>query len=119
MTRGTHIDKTKLKVQVVEVGYTSDLSYQDKYVQKQEQHQRLLEALQRQGWTTQLHVIVLGVAATAFTTTTTALTSLGISPDRVKKCTKKLLEQTVASSAGIIRYRRHLEHQSFARTGVG
>jgi hypothetical protein len=106
------------KVHIVEVGYTVDTRYEEKYQRKSLQHAALVAKLRNNGWDVRQHVILLGSGGAVFRTAVNSLQNLGIRGDDLDKCISKLLVHTANAAQSIVTARRRLEG-GVLRTGVG
>ena len=81
---------TAKRIDVVEIGYTSEGRYRDKLEEKQHQHDELVDLLVMAGHKVKTHVIVLGSAGGLFKSTTQALLDLGVQCTRCDKLLRRL-----------------------------
>jgi ribonuclease HI len=113
------LDKSRCTVHVAEIGYTSDLRYEEKYRDKLEQHSALLERLQAAGWPTVHHVLILGSCGTVYNTTVTSLQRMGITGTHLDRCISKLSTHTATAVQSIVVARRRLERGGGDPRGIG
>jgi ribonuclease HI len=98
-------------VHLVEVGYCGDLNHARKREEKQEQHTRLIAALQARGWAVKLHVITLGHSGTLPKYLHKTLMDLGATSTAAKACAAKLHIHAVQKAKDMIAVRRMMERQ--------
>ena len=109
--------KRRHRIQIVEVGYTSDTRWKEKLAEKQVQHERLRAQLADAGWDVdpEEHVILLGTAGTVYRQSLRALEAVGLQRNDAKALLRKLHIMAITTLRDIVATRRRLER----RTGVG
>ena len=104
-------DKGKYVVHILEVGYGSDVSLEDKERTKLEQHTQLIAALQEEGWKTEYTAIPLGTTGGIPNSTVKALTEkLHLSNSQADTTFRRLHDLAVRSAHALVRKRRQLEY---------
>ena len=115
-------NKEQYTVQVVEVGYCSDLNWRNKMQEKMAQHQKLLQELKAAGWKVdeQPQVIVLGALGAVYLSGQEALVRLGLTKAQASKLLAELSAMAVEAAYEITLMRRRLESGCPSmRVGVG
>lgn len=115
-------NKEQYTVQVVEVGYCSDLNWRSKMQEKMAQHQKLLQELKAAGWKVdeQPQVIVLGALGAVYLSGREALVRLGLTKAQASKLLAELSVMAVEAAYEITLMRRRLEGGCpTTRVGVG
>ena len=85
---------------------------------KQQQHQRLTEALTAAGWRVEVSILLFGVGGTCYRHVLQELQKLGLDKKTTELLLRRLHEHGVASLHAVVTRRRALE-RSRGRTGVG
>ena len=85
------VDKEGFVIYIIEVGYTRDYRFEEKYSVKREQHSVLREKLLERGWKVP-HVppLVFGSCGTQYITTVNAFKDIYIKGERKDKTLRKL-----------------------------
>jgi hypothetical protein len=102
-------NKVDHRIHLIEVGYGPDTRWRDTLTMKQQQHQRLRDALAAAGWTVTEHIFVLGSQGTVYNNTLKELKSLGLETAMATQVMRKLHIHAVLSLWSIVKTRRHLE----------
>ena len=100
---------TAKRIDVVEIGYTSEGRYRDKLEENQHQHDELVALLVMAGHKVKTHVIVLGSAGGLFKSTTQALLDLGVERTRGDKLLRRLHAHSIHWLHTMVKKRRQLE----------
>ena len=104
--------KLNAEIYVMEVGYTRDNNYEEKYLLKHEQHERLIELLKAEGWKVKkFNVVPLGIGGTIYKTTAQGLRDFGVTHGRLDKLMQKLKAHSLGMLRVIVRQRRILERE--------
>ena len=117
-----HLNKAHHKIQIIEVGYTSDFRWKEKLEEKKAQHQTLIQALRDNQWEVEEHYIVLGSKGAIYNDTLTTLQTLGLRKAQALALMCSLHIHAINYLATIVRTRRHLEYTPSApvtQQGIG
>ena len=111
-------DKSKYRIQIVEVGYCSEYNWRDKVAEKLVKHAGLVQALQSAGWTVddRPHVVVVGARGTVFLSSMQAMQQLGLSKKQASQVLEDISKLAIEAMYEMTLARRQLEG---GRTGVG
>ena len=96
-------------VWIIEVGYCAATRYQDKLTEKKQQHQRLIDILQRTGYEVHLLPVLLGNTGEIFKSTLANIKLAGADADRVDRLASKLSFHAQKTMQSIVQARRVLE----------
>ena len=99
----------QLEVQVVEIGYTSEISYASKLEEKMAQHACLVRALEQAGFNAQILPVILGTTGGMFKGTLTSLEQLGVPHASAESLLTALSQHAVQHMQAMIDLRRRLE----------
>ena len=108
-SRGQHAPPYKGqrgKAFILEVGYTMETRYTDKFEEKHEQHRTLVKLLEASGFEPVVCPIILGSTGGIFKSSQEALLELGVPPAAIQKLNRKLHVHSINSMHGIIKLRR-------------
>ena len=94
---------------IVEVGYTSEGSFEEKLTEKNQQHQQLKDLLETQAFQVRVIPIILGSTGGIFNISTDGLEQLGIDQSRRGRLYKKLHHDAITWMHAIIKKRRVLD----------
>ena len=97
------------RVWILEVGYNSDTKYEEKFQEKTQQHQPLVNALTQWGYDVHLRPLPLGFAGTIYKSNPTTLADLGITRYQSLSVLRKLHIHAITCLHNIIKGRRYLE----------
>ena len=101
-------DKT---IWVIELGYCSDTNHATKFVEKHEQHARLVEGLEQAGYLVHYIVLTIGTTGTIPTSFLASMTKLGIARVQALKLADKIHVHSIDSFDAILKCRRFMEAQ--------
>ena len=107
-----HSQSRQRKVWLLEGGYTPDTRHQEKIEEKRQQHKTLLNALEIQGYRTQLLILTFGVGGTIYKRTQDYLEDTGVGPVEMKKLLKDIHLQSVEYLHNIVVQRRQLDSEA-------
>ena len=106
-------NRRSCKVHVIEVGFCTELSYFQKFKEKSEQHNLLLEHFRNAGYAdVQLHLLIFGSTGGMFRLTASHLMYLGVAHARVEAVLQAMHWKTLERLEQIVGTRRRLEHES-------
>ena len=94
---------------VIEVGYASETRYADKVQEKNQQHARLKDLLEAEGFEGVIQPIILGTSGGIFLSQGLALNELGVSKARQEKLCRKLHIHSIQTMHCLIQLRRQKE----------
>ena len=97
------------KVWILEVGYSSDTRYEEKFQEKTQQHQALVNAPTQWGYDVYLRPLPLGFAGTIYKSNLETLVDLGITRHQSLSVLRKLHMHAITCLHNIIKERRYLE----------
>ena len=101
------------RVNVVEVGFCTEVAYAQKYTEKYEQHRTLLQFLKNAGYAdVQLHPLILGSTGGLYKLTALHLKRLGVSHSAVDSLLQDMHWKALRRLEQIVGTRRRLEHDS-------
>jgi hypothetical protein len=110
-------DKTGVTLHLIELGYGPDTRYEEKRAAKQLQHKALVAALTDEGWTVQVHTIIIGNGGTVFVDLQQFLRdTLKLTKQNQQKIARKIIRITVERAHQLLKTRRWLERAGPAST---
>ena len=106
------VDKEGFVIYIIEVGYTRDYRFEEKYSVKHGQHSALRDKLLERGWKIpQVPPLVFGSCGTQYITTVNAFKDIYVKGERKDKTLRKIQRDTMESLSNIIATRRRLERE--------
>ena len=108
--------KEQYTLQLIEVGYTSDLRWRETFSNKRLQHEELKTALQDAGWHVEQFTLVFGSTGVIYADDQADLKKLGLTAAATSTLLKKINGHTVQCLWDIICGRRQHEREAI---GVG
>ena len=116
----TRQQKSQHKVHIIELGYCGDGRKHLKFVDKEQQHIQLKEALEAAGWQeVTITTILFGACGTIYADIVTQLEKLDATcTTSINRTLNKLNVHTVKSAYDIICNRRHLESRPGRQAGT-
>ena len=104
-------NKGRYMIHILEIGYGSDTSLEDKERTKLEQHTQLLEALQKEGWKADYTAVPLGTTGGITNNTVKALTEkLKLPTGQADTAFRRLHGLAIQAAHTLVRKRRYLEY---------
>ena len=96
-------------VWIVEVGYCAATRYHDKFLEKQQQHERLTQISESKGFIVHVLPVLLGNTGEVFRSTLSNIKLAGADADRIGKLASRLSTHAQKSMQSIIQSRRVAE----------
>jgi ribonuclease HI len=113
-------NKRQHTVYLIEVGYGSDNCLEDKERTKLEQHTRLVEALQQEGWNVVYTAMPLGTTGGIPNSAVKTLADqLKLPPNQVDKTCNRLHDLAIHTAHALVRKRRYIEYHKDTRQHQG
>ena len=97
-------------------GYTSDTRHLEKLAEKQNQHQKLVGALELRGFDVKPMIFAFGVGGTIYKQPVEDMRQLGVSSTAITKTLKEVHVHSVTCATNIIIQRRILDSQKLLQT---
>ena len=104
------------KVWLIEGGCTSDTRHLQKLAEKQNQHRKLVGALELRGFDVKPMIFAFGVGGTIYKQSVEDMRQLGVSATAITKTLKEVHVHSVTCAPNIITQRRIMDSQKLLQT---